>query len=89
MSGIARLSEKMKKKISLGDYGITPIVSEPEPEKPAQPTGPEGRKIYTLAKDDMYMLKAIFAKRLHSSNESSIAQIMSEAIHLLYKNERF
>lgn len=86
MSGIANLSDKMKKKLSFGDYVVsketvieTPIVT---PNQPA----PRARKLYALSKDDSHMLQEIFSKRL-ASKPSSICEIMSEAIHHLYQRE--
>lgn len=76
MSGIARVSEKMKKKISFGDYSPVPVEEKST-----------SRKIYTLPSENTSMLQAIYSKRLGTANECSISEIMSEAIHLLYKQE--
>jgi len=76
MSGIARVKEKMKKKISFGEFAP---VEEPK-EK-------QGRKIYSLTKEDNVMLKKIFSKRLNLQSETSISTLMSEAIELLYSRE--
>jgi hypothetical protein len=83
MSGIANVSEKMKKKISFGDYSLFS-----EPAKPQEtPEKKEARKIYSLSKEDVEKLQKIFTKRLDTSIPSSICEIMSEAIQLLYIKE--
>lgn len=76
MSGIARVKEKMKKKISFGEFA--PI--EETKEK-------KGRKIYSFTQKDDEMLKKIFSKRLNLKNGTSISTLMSEAIRLLYSKE--
>jgi hypothetical protein len=85
MSGIAKVSEKMKKKLSFGEYtlstGTTLAPVEPVP-------GPSvGRKLYTLSREDADKLQEIFSKRLSANAGSSISQIMSEAITHLYQRE--
>lgn len=77
MSGIAKVSEKMKKKISFGDYALSP----PQEAKAA-------RKIYSLSNTDAQKLHDIFTKRLNTAQQTSIADIMSEAIQLLYLHEQ-
>lgn len=77
MSGIDRVKEKMKKKLSFGTFAS--ILEEPK-VKPA-------RKIYTLTLEDNILLKQIFSKRMSLQNESSISGLMSEAIKLLYAQE--
>ena len=76
MSGIARVREKMKKKLIFED--MPPI--EEIKEKTA-------RKIYSLTKEDNTMLKKIFSKRLNIKHKTSISTLMSEAIQLLYSKE--
>ena len=76
MSGIAKVKEKMKVKLSMG--ALIPI--EEAKEKTA-------RKIYTLTKDDNLKLKKIFSKRLNLKHSTSISHLMSEAIQLLYAKE--
>ena len=80
MTGITKVSEKMKKKMSFGDYTL----SNEEPntlEKKLQ----KGRKVYLLTKEDMNKLKEIGSKRVHSDSQTSIAELMSEAIGILYR----
>jgi|GEM_PF-5348657 hypothetical protein len=78
---IAKLSDKMKKKLSFGDYALstepTPLVVEPTPSVKA-------RKLYSLTAEDSQKLQEIFSKRL-KTNPTSISELMSEAIDLLYK----
>lgn len=80
MSGITKVSEKMKKKISFGDYKLSleaPIIETEEGQKAA-------RKIYTLTKEDARMLQEIFANKIQTPHPASMSEIMSEAIQLLY-----
>lgn len=77
MSGIARVKEKMKKKISFGEFAP---FEEPQKES-------TGRKIYSLTKEDNALLKKIFSNRLNLKSETSISLLMSEAIELLYYKE--
>jgi hypothetical protein len=91
MSGIARVSEKMKKKMSFGDYTLSSSEETPKPVQqaavvPIVEASPP-RKVYALSKEDTQKLQAIFSKRLNTPNQSSIAQIMSEAITLLHQRE--
>ncbi|MFZ0565499.1 MAG: hypothetical protein WAM28_04870 [Chlamydiales bacterium] len=82
MTGIDRVSHKMKKKISFGDYTLSsedPNILSKKIQK--------GRKIYLLTQEDMNTLNKIFAKRLNANHATSIADIMSEAIRLLYRHE--
>ena len=76
MTGIARVKEKMKKKMVFSEYA--PV------EKPAPKPG---RKIYSLTLEDNVLLKKIFSKRLNLKNQTSISGLMSEAIQLLYAKE--
>ncbi len=85
MSGIAKASEKMKKKISFGDYALAPE-EKPVPEVDARPQV-DARKVYSLSKEDTAMLQRIFSHRLANNSPNSISEIMSEAISLLYKQE--
>ncbi|MCH9626445.1 MAG: hypothetical protein S4CHLAM2_00670 [Chlamydiales bacterium] len=78
MSGINRVKEKMKQKLTFG--GLATLEPCPSEEK-------KGRKIYSLTKEDNVMLKKIFSTRLNLESETSIAMIMSEAIELLYSKE--
>ena len=80
MSGIAKVGDKMKKKISFGDYALNPIVEKQEEITKA-------RKIYTLSHEDDRKLQEIFSQRVNTPNATSIAQIMSEAITLFHKLE--
>lgn len=84
MSGITNLSEKMKKKISFGDYSLALEGLKPQETS----LKAEARKIYSLSQDDAKRLQEIFSKRLHTCNPTSIADIMSEAIQLLYSKEQ-
>lgn len=68
----------MIKKLSLGE--LIKIEEKKHDEKSA-------RKIYSLTTKDNFMLKKLFSKRLNLKNETSISQIMSEAIELLYNQE--
>jgi hypothetical protein len=76
MSGIARVKEKMKKKISFGEFAP---VEEPKEKK--------GRKVYSLTQEDNMMLNKIFSTRLNLKHETSISTLMSEAIRILYTKE--
>lgn len=76
MSAIEKLSDKMKKKLSFGDYALPP-----ESQGSASV-----RKSYALSKNDSHKLQEIFSKRL-KTGPTSVADIMSEAIQLLYKND--
>lgn len=76
MSGIARVKERMKQKVTL----INPQQLGEAQEK-------TGRKIYALSKEDNLRLKKIFSKRLNLQNGTSISNLMSEAITLLYFQE--
>lgn len=76
MSGIARVKEKMKKKITFGEFTLA-----------QEPKQKSGRKIYSLTQEDNAMLKKIFSKRLNLKNQTSISTLMSEAIQLLYAKE--
>lgn len=83
MSGIARASEKMKKKISFGDYAISSEVNKLQ-ESIAKPAG---RKLYLISKEDFQILEQIAAKRLNTPKQASISELMSEAILLLSLHE--
>ncbi len=72
MSAITRLSEKMKKKISMSEY----IEKKPS-----------ARKIYSIPKEDMDVLNTIYTKRLNTHRAASVSDILSEAIYLLYSQE--
>lgn len=76
MSGIARVKEKMKRKLELGELPFAEDLREKK-----------GRKIYSLTQEDNVMLKKIFSKRLNLKNQTSISGLMSEAIQLLYAKE--
>lgn len=81
MSGITKVSDKMRKKISFGDYQIHPLPEQKKEEATA-------RRFYVLAREDIAKLHAIFSQRLHTANATSISEIMSEAIGLLHKLEK-
>ena len=83
MSGIARASEKMKKKISFGDYALSSEVTKLQ-ESLAKPVG---RKLYNISKEDFQILEQICAKRLNTPKQASISELMSEAILLLSLHE--
>lgn len=83
MSGIARASEKMKKKISFGDYALSSEVTKLQ-ENLAKPVG---RKLYNISKEDFQILEQICAKRLNTPKQASISELMSEAILLLSLHE--
>ncbi|MCC5831731.1 MAG: hypothetical protein JJU12_01640 [Chlamydiales bacterium] len=76
MSGIARVKEKMKKKIAFDELSSATESNERQ-----------GRKIYSLTKNDNMMLKKIFSKRLNLRTQTSISDLMSEAIGLLFCKE--
>jgi len=83
MTGILKASEKMKKKLSFGDYSIPN-----ENQNALVKELPKMRKTYLITKEDMQRLKEIFSSRSNSNNTTSISDIMSEAISLLYNRER-
>lgn len=88
MSGISQLSDRMKKKLSFGDYAFSAEpAKEPFPVAPPIPSAVSARKIYTLSKDDTLKLQEIFSRRLGGSNQTSLCEIMSEAIDLLLHHE--
>lgn len=76
MSGIARVKERMKQKVTLIES--TQLVDAQEKA---------GRRIYSLSKEDNLRLKKIFSKRLNLKSGTSISTLMSEAINLLYSQE--
>lgn len=88
MSAIANLSDKMKKKLSLGDYVISaePLIETAPIKTPTPEARSSARKLYALSKEDANRLQEIFSKR-QASKTSSICEIMSEAIHRLYQQE--
>lgn len=79
MSGIDRVKEKMKKKLTLGALPVTP--------PPVEKEETNARKIYSLTQSDNQKLKKIFSKRLSLEGGSSISTLMSEAVSLLYSQE--
>lgn len=88
MSGITKVSDKMKKKLSFGDYVLStelvPVI-EPIPEELSTPPvvlPVKARKIYSLSNEDAQKLQEIFSRR----STSSICEIMSEAIDRLHQN---
>lgn len=76
MSGIAKLSEKMKKKITFSDYSF-PQTQQQKPQK--------SRVMYTISSADMALLVDLFEKRKGTQDECSLSDLMSEAIQLFHQ----
>ena len=81
MSGIAKAGEKMKKKISFGDYGLSNEVTKLQEKI----TKPVARKIYEISQKDFKILEEIFQMRRELQKPASHSELMSEAIHLLHQ----
>lgn len=87
MSGIANVSNKMKKKLSFDDYVVSPEpMLETAPEAAPPQEARSARKLYALSREDSQKLQEIFSQRL-TKTPSSVCEIMSEAIQRLHQHE--